>query len=95
MWGCDWDGFSAGTGGWDLGFGILNGFFVLLVLFVLIYVLYRLLRSSCPIPNGFSDQRDSLNILKSRLAKGEISLEEYWQMHQVLASHRGGNEVNF
>ena len=84
MWSCGWNGFSAGAGGWGFGF-FINGFILLLMLFVLAYVLYRLLRSSPPLPHGFSDQRDSLHILKARLARGEISLEEYWEMHHVLA----------
>jgi len=88
MWGCDWNGFSVSTGGWGMGFSFLNSFLGLLVLFALIYVLYRLLRSSRSVPNGFSDQRDSLYILKSRLARGEISLDEYREMHQVLSPQR-------
>ncbi|BCL61430.1 hypothetical protein DGMP_21230 [Desulfomarina profundi] len=88
MWGCDWNGFWGGTGGWGIGFGFLNVFFVLLMVFVLTYACYRLFRSSRPVPSGFTDQQDSLHILKSRLARGEISLEEYQEMHQVLAPDR-------
>ncbi len=88
MWSCDWNGFWAGTGGWGMGFGFLNVLFVLLGVFIVIYMLYRLFRSSRPLPNGFTDQQDSLQILKSRLARGEISLEEYQEMYHVLAPDR-------
>ena len=62
------------------GFGIGPMALVLVVLVVIAYAVFtRGGRSSCN-----HDRRDSLEILKRRLASGEISVEEYDTLRKYL-----------
>lgn len=64
---------------WFTGFS-LN----LLIFFVLIYLLYKLFRSSPSTPPKNRDVKDSLAILDQRLANGTISLEDYQKLRNIL-----------
>ena len=64
---------------WVAGFS-LN----LLIFFVLIYLLYKLFRSSPSTPQKNRDVEDSLAILDQRLANGTISLEDYQKLRSIL-----------
>jgi uncharacterized membrane protein len=64
---------------WGAGFS-LN----LLIFFVLILLLYKLIRFSPSTPPKNHDVKDSLVILDQRLAKGTISLEDYQKIRSIL-----------
>lgn len=86
MWGCNFTSFG---GGWGGGFfpGSLWTFLTWgLAIVLLAYLAARLFRSGRHDPRGASrDCGDSLAILSSRLARGEISPEEYARMRQALS----------
>lgn len=81
MWGCDYIPYGPGMGGWGGWFPML---FWLLILGGIAFLAFK--RLSPPFRNGNhnADRDDSLAILKTRLAKGEISLEEYNTLKGVL-----------
>jgi putative membrane protein len=86
MWNCN---YGPWAGGWGGGFfpGNLWGLLLWgLVIVLLVYLATRLFRSRTAQPlNAYRDRDDSLTILKTRLARGEISTEEYHQMKKVLS----------
>ncbi|MGB3223257.1 MAG: SHOCT domain-containing protein [Desulforhopalus sp.] len=86
MWNCDgWlTGGYPGAGNFLFGYGPFGGIMRLLIIIVLIVLIYKLFRGSRPGTNAASDKHDSLNILKARFARGEISLEEYQRMREFL-----------
>ena len=65
----------AGPFGWVLG---------IVVLLLIIYLIFQVIKSFIPDSNAASDKNDSLGILKNRLARGDISQQEYQQMREVL-----------
>jgi len=73
MFGCNFYGF-AHWGGWFSGVLFLGA--VLLVVWLILRT-----RNNRPVN---TDRSDSLEILKMRLAKGEISLEEFNTLKEVL-----------
>ena len=84
MWGCDYFPFSSWMGG-----GFAGGIFSLLlwglIIFIVVYLIIKLigtLRDGKTIQRR--DRSDSLAILKMRLAKGEISQEDYIKMKETL-----------
>ncbi len=74
MFGCFSDGFMGG-GGWP---GMLG---MLLLLVLAGWLIYGLVNSR---RQNHGDRRDSLEILKRRLASAEISLEEFENLKKVL-----------
>lgn len=74
----------SGIGPWFLGHGIIGLGLALIIIFSLIILAYRLFRSNDTKPSENRDARDSLLILEQRLAKGEISEEEYRRIRTVL-----------
>ena len=86
MWSCN---YGPWAGGWHGGFfpGQLWGLLLWgLVIVLLVFVVTRLFRGRTNTPlNAYRDRDDSLTILKTRLAQGEISTEEYAKMKQVLS----------
>jgi putative membrane protein len=83
MWNCDsWlGGGYPGTGSF---FGHFGGIIGLLIFVVVIALIYKLFKSSSKGANATSDKHDSFAILKSRFARGEISLEEYQRLKEIL-----------
>lgn len=65
----------AGPFGWVLG---------LLFFLMIIYLSFKIVNSFIPRSNAVSDKYDSLGILKTRLARGDISQEEYQRMREML-----------
>jgi putative membrane protein len=88
MWNCNtWAGGPYhGMGKFFMGFGPFGGLLSLFFVLLLIYLAVRTVRSFIPSPKASSDREDSLGILKNRLAKGEISQEEYHRMREILMS---------
>jgi putative membrane protein len=72
------------VGHWFFGHGIIGSGLTLIVLCGLIVLTYRLFRSNDTKPPASRDTRDSLLILEQRLAKGEISEEEYRRIRTIL-----------
>jgi len=86
MWNChNWlDGVYPGASNFFLRFGPFGGIIGLLIIVVLIALIYKLFKSSSKGANATSDKHDSFTILKSRFARGEISLEEYQRLKKIL-----------
>lgn len=71
---CNFLGYFGGGGGW------IEILIAVTVLALVIYVACRLFnRKNCNF-----DRRDTLNILKQRLASGEITQEEYEKIKNVI-----------
>ena len=83
MWGCSFAPFSSSGMGWGGGIGMLPG---LLVLALLVLLVWRAVRAfgAKNTEGHAADRRDSLEILKSRLARGEITLAEFDTLKKVL-----------
>jgi putative membrane protein len=85
MWGCNYFPFS---GGWSGGYfpgGIFSLLIWGLIIGLIAYVVIRVVKTQTHLPNGSSqDRTDSLSILKTRYAKGEISEEEFIKMKHLL-----------
>lgn len=77
MWGCEYVPFT----GYGNGFGILAG---LLLLALLVFLAARGFGPKASAGNPAADRRDSLEILKTRLAKGEIGVDEFNTLKNVL-----------
>lgn len=86
MWNCDgWlTGGYRGAGNFLLRFGPFGGILGVLIIIVLIVLVYQLFKVLKPSTNAASDKHDSFMILNARLARGEISLEEYQHMKETL-----------
>ena len=57
------------------------GLLIMIALAVMIFKFLKVLRQET---NAASDKHDSFMILKSRFARGEISLEEYQRMKEIM-----------
>ena len=85
MWNCGWmGGLPLGIGNLFMGFGPMGGLFGLLILVLVIIFIVKLIRSATASPRAASDKSDSLGILKTRFASGEITEEEYKRMSDLL-----------
>jgi len=76
MWNC---GTYPWLGGWMMGHS-LWGFLILAILGALVWKGLKNSRDG----NSAADRSDSLEILKLRLARGEITIEEYNSLKSVL-----------
>lgn len=81
MWGCNFIG--SGMGHWGVGGGVLGLGITLFIIVLVVFVLLQLSKSTRK-SNSHADTMDSLKILKSRYAKGEITEQEYLRMRDVL-----------
>ncbi len=86
MWNCDnWmGGFQNGTGRFFMGFSPFGGLLILVFIVLVIYLLFKIVKSFTPASKATSDKNDSLGILKNRFARGEITQEEYRHMYEIL-----------
>ena len=86
MWGCNYSPFGGGWWGGFLPGPFWNLLLWGLVIVLLVYFVSRFFRPRATHPFSASrDRDDSMTILKTRLARGEISREEYTKMKQVLS----------
>lgn len=82
MWNCGYiSSMAFGGMGFGGGFGMLAG---LLLLLLLVYLAARVFGSRGATRDHAADRRDSLEILKTRLAKGEINVDEFNTLKNVL-----------
>ena len=88
MWNCgNWAvGLPFGLGKYFIGLGPFGGFFGLLLLFIILYFIIKVIMSFLPKSNADVDKNDSLEILKNRFAKGEITEDDYQRMRELLIS---------
>jgi putative membrane protein len=90
MWGCDYIPFLGGggrAGGFFPG-GILYPLAWGLIVFLFVYAAVRIFKAVTSGNSGsHRDRIDSLAILKTRFAKGEISSEEFHKMKQILSQN--------
>ena len=86
MWNCgNWGiGLPFGLGKYFTGFGPFGGIVGLLFFVIILYLLIKLVMSFLPKPDADVYKNDSLEILKNRFAKGEITKEEYQRMRALL-----------
>lgn len=86
MWNCNnWTmGLPHGIKNFWMGFSPFGSILSFLFLILLIYLLVGIVRYFTTRANYSSDRSDSLGILKNRLAKGEITNEEYRRMNETL-----------
>jgi len=64
--------------------GLLGAFVGLLLLLLLISLAVTVIRSVISKAGGDRDRQDSLEILRVKLARGEISAEEYQRIRGIL-----------
>jgi putative membrane protein len=84
MMGCDYLPFSSWMGGGFDG-GIFSLLFWGLIILLLVFVAIKLFGSIKSNQTGsFHDKNDSLEILKTRYANGEINQDEYGKMKGIL-----------
>lgn len=79
MWGCS---FFSNFSGMHGVFPLLAGGLILLVLVAIIIKLFGGINSNLHGRN--QDRDDSLEILKTRFARGDINREEYLMMQEIL-----------
>jgi putative membrane protein len=86
MWNCgNWmEGIPFGVGRFFMWAGPFGGVLGLLFFLLIIYLIFKIIKSFIPETNAATDKYDSLGILKTRLAKGDISQEEYHRMREML-----------
>lgn len=77
-------GFPRGIGSYIMGFGPLGGVLSILFFVLVIYLIFKIVKSFFPPHRASLDNKDSLRILKNRFAKGEINQEEYSRMYEIL-----------
>ncbi len=81
MWGCNT--IASGMGHWIFGGGIIGFGITVLILALIVLVLIQLYKSGKK-STPCADTMDSLKILKTRFAKGEITEQEYLKMRDIL-----------
>lgn len=70
-----------------MGYGFFGIGLKLLFLIALIVLLYKAFRPGKTLPPENRDARDSLMILDQRLARGEITEEEYHRIRKILTGN--------
>ena len=85
MWGCNFMG--SGMGHWGIGGGVMGLGITVLIIVLIVIVLLQVNKSGRRAdPNA--DTMDSLKILKSRYAKGELTEQEYLRMRDILYNNQ-------
>lgn len=86
MWNCgEWiGGIPFGLGRYFMWAGPFGWVLGLLFFILIMYLIFKVIKSFMPNTYAASDKYDSLGILKARFAKGDISQEEYQRMRESL-----------
>ncbi|MBA3010059.1 MAG: SHOCT domain-containing protein [Desulfobacula sp.] len=85
MWNCGYNG--AGYGHWFFGGGIIGLAITGLIIAIIAFLIFKLLKANQGSSPGSLDRNDSLMILKMKFAKGEINEEEYQNKKEILSSN--------
>jgi putative membrane protein len=86
MWGCNYLSLGQRWGGGFFPGSFGHLFIVVLVILLVAFLAIRIFKSQTHnSPRSSLDRIDSLTILKSRFARGEISEEEFIKMKQILS----------
>lgn len=84
MWSCNW-GFPSAHGGWFMGHGLFGLFVGIVLIAMVVYLLVSVVKTVLTAGRKTnSDAGDSLEIVKRKFARGEISEEEYRRMKDIL-----------
>ena len=83
MWGCN---FYNGEGSWHWfsGGGIMGFPIAVFIIIIVAALIFKLLRPFRSENSETLDKKDSFEILKIRLAKGEINNQEFKKMREIL-----------
>lgn len=86
MWDCgNWlAGSPVGMGHFFMGLGPFGGLFGILLFLIIGYLIFKFIQSLTQKSRKNTDKNHSLTLLKTRLAEGAISQEEYKRIKEVL-----------
>jgi putative membrane protein len=73
-----------GIGQWFSGHGIFSVLLNIIIITALVGITIKLFRIGGSPPAANQDAADTINILEQRLAKGDISEEEYLRIRDIL-----------
>lgn len=76
MWGCNWGG--------PFQYPFVGIFINILMLVTIVYIVVLTVRSFLSKDKNNMDAVDSLEIIKKKFVRGEISEEEYQRMKEIL-----------
>lgn len=85
MFSCPW-GTGFGAHGGFMGGGLFGMLWSVLLLVLAAYLIVRLFQAFSNTAGPRRDRNDSMEILREKFARGEISSEEYDRMREVLAN---------
>ena len=85
MWNCNF-GYPFAHGGWFMGPGPFGPLMGILFLVFIVYLGVLIFRNVTKGKNANRDASDSLEIVKTKFARGEISEEEFRRMKEILTS---------
>lgn len=83
MWNCNW-GQPFTHGGWFMGHGPFGPLLGILLVALFVYLVVLAIRAVTTGKKTNRDAGDSLEIIKTKYASGEITEEEYRRMKEVL-----------
>ena len=84
MWSCNFGFFNGGGPGWFMGGGMFGFIWSILLLMAAVYIAIKFFQAFTSRRSGRADRDDSLNLIKTKYAKGEISEDEFERMKAVL-----------
>ena len=83
MWGCSFYN-GTGFGHWFYGGGIMGFPIAVFIIIIVAALIFKLLKPFRSEKSETLDKKDSFEILKIRLAKGEINNREFEKMREML-----------
>lgn len=84
MWNCNFGIWNGSGPGWFIGGGMFGFLWMILLALVAVYLATKLFQAITSRQGGRSDRDDSLNIIKAKFAKDEITADEYERIKEVL-----------
>nr|WP_287410230.1 SHOCT domain-containing protein [Pseudodesulfovibrio sp.] len=84
MWSCNFGILNGGGPGWFMGGGMFGFIWMILFALIAVYLISKLFQAFTSRQGGRPDRDDSLNIIKEKFAKGELTADEYQRMKEVL-----------
>lgn len=84
MWSCNFGIWNGGGPGWFMGGGMFGFIWMILLALTAFCLVTKLFQAITSRQGGKPDKDDSLNIIKEKFTKGEITADEYERMKDVL-----------